>query len=626
MHSGRQSIFQRALQAGCGLLLLCPVPGMSGADKPSTAQDLQYGEALFHYYQQDWFNSIVRLQIAKTQDALPNHANDAELLLGGLDLSYGLRDEASRIFEQLLAKHSDELTRNRAWYYLAKISWQRNDPLAALKALSRLDGEMSQGTRAESALLGSLMLLQLGRNDEAIELIEGARAKKTWTPYLAYNLGVAQIRSGRLDAGAQTLAAVGSMDARDEELRTLRDKANLALGYSYLQQGAAQQSRTRLERVRLQGPLSNKALLGTGWADADADAFGRALVPWTELGKRNATDPAVQEALLATPYALTRMQLHGRAVTQYNSAIEALLSEKDKLDVSINSIKNGELLDILQQQDLRSGSGWLQQLTLDTQSPALRYQLTLMAAHAFQEAVKNYRDLLILHNNLEQWAQSMDAYDDMLATRIERFGNNRPAAERTLKTTHLDTLEHRHEALAVRVRQAEADNDPLALANDTQTQQWQTLQAIRARLENMPATNGTAASRERLQRLEGVLRWQLSAQFRPRLWQAKRELATLAELLEQSQQALAELAHASTDTPDGFRDFARQTGKHRRTIQALLARTSKTRLAQGSLLEQLAVSELEQQKQRIDSYIVQARFSLAQTYDSALHAQAGATQ
>ncbi len=627
MQTASNHFLQRSLHAGCCLLLLlCSTAGNSADEKLSSAQDLQYGEALFHYYQQDWFNSIVRLQIARSQDALQHHANEAELLLGGLDLSYGLRDEAANIFEQLLAEHRDDLTRNRAWYYLAKISYQRGDPQAALKALAQLDGEMSQGTRAESALLGSLMLLQLGRNGEAIALIESARNAKTWTPYLAYNLGVAQIRSGQLDAGAQTLAAVGSLDGRDEELRTLRDKANLALGYSYLQQGAAKQSRDRLERVRLEGPLSSKALLGTGWADTDAEEFGRALVPWTELGKRNATDPAVQEALLALPYTLTRMKLHGRAVTQYNSAIDALYSEKDKLGVSINSIKNGELLDILQQQDLRSGSGWLQQLTLDTESPALRYQLSLMAAHDFQEAVKNYRDLQILHSNLDQWAQSMDAYDDMLAARVARFGNNRPAAERTLKTTRLAQLKNRYETLADRVRQADAGNDPLALVNDTETQQWEKLQAIRARLDRHPADAKTTAMRERLQRLEGVLRWQVSADFKPRLWQAKRDLAALSGLLDQSQQALNNLQHARSDTPEEFSDRARQIRTYRKTIQALLARTGTAQLAQGAQLERLAVAELEQQLQRIDTYIVQARFALAQTYDSALHAQAVESQ
>jgi hypothetical protein len=619
MKPGRHPLLQRTRQLTCCLLLLWSGTASCAAARPSSVLDLQYGEALFYYYQQDWFNSIVRLQVAKSQHALPHHADEAELLLGGLDLSYGLRNEATRIFEQLLAGHSDTDTRNRAWYYLAKISYERGDPQAALKALGQVGGEMSQATRAESALLGSLMLLQLGRNTDAIRQIETAHKAGAWTPYLAFNLGVAQIRNGQLDAGAQTLAAIGSMDSENEEQRTLRDKANLALGYSYLQHGEDKLSRATLERVRLQGPYSNKALLGAGWADANNRAFDHALLPWTELGQRDATDPAVQEALLAVPYALTRMQLRGRAVAQYNDAISLLQGEKGKLDDSIKSIRNGELLDILQQQDLRTGTGWLQQLTLDTQSPALRYQLTLMAAHEFQEAVKNYRDLLLLRNNLQRWAASMDAYDDMLAARKARFAERSPAAERGLKSANLAALKNRYETLAYRVRQADTGNDAMALANATELQQWQKLQSIKARLDRLPDSKRTANLRERQRLLEGVLRWQLSTDFRSRLWQAKRGLKELAKLLGQSQQKLDELASARSDTPEEFRDFSNRIRTGRMTIQALLARTDRARLAEGAQLQQLAVDELERQKKRIDTYTVQARFALAQTYDSALH-------
>ncbi len=618
----------RLLRRVVALFLLIPLAvAHAGDGKPSSALDLQYGEALFHYFQEDWFNSIVRLEVADDQQALPNHGDEAELLLGGLNLSYGLRDEAGRIFERLLTENSrDDLTRNRAWYYLAKISWQRDDPAGALRALGHIEGNMTRATRAETALLGSLLLLKLGRNAEAIELIEAARADNTWTPYLAYNLGVAQIRSGQLEQGAKTFDEIGKLRARSGELRMLRDKANLALGYSYLQSGDAGQSRARLERVRLEGPFSSRALLGAGWADAETGRYAHALSPWSELVRRDATDPSVQEAMLASSYAMTRMKLHGRAVDQYNSAIGTLYDEKGRLDESIGAIQNGELLDILEQQDLRSGSGWLQQLTLDTRSPALRYQVALMASHDFQEAVKNYRDLLVLRNNLETWSDNIEAFDDMVAARESRFAEHRPAAERALQAGDSAALQARYRQLAARVAHIEAGADPVGLADDTQARQWQKLQAVRARLAELPADARTDALRTKQARLEGVLRWQLHSQYSARLWQAKSALRELEALLGESQQAQGSLRDSRSDTPQGFGAFKQRIAGQRGNIQALLARTRSVHLAQGRLLEQLAVNELEQQKERIDAYIVQARFSLAQTYDSALQPDTGDSQ
>ncbi|NIW25563.1 MAG: hypothetical protein GWN29_13900, partial [Gammaproteobacteria bacterium] len=62
-----------------------------------------------------------------------------------------------------------------------------------------------------------------------------------------------------------------------------------------------------LQRVRLEGPFSNKALLGVGWADAERGDYRAALSPWLELRQRNIIDPAVQESLLAVPYAFSQL-------------------------------------------------------------------------------------------------------------------------------------------------------------------------------------------------------------------------------------------------------------------------------------------------------------------------------
>ncbi|MEZ5540707.1 MAG: tetratricopeptide repeat protein [Pseudomonadota bacterium] len=607
------------------MLAMCSAMSAAEAIKhPTTAQDLQYGETLFYYYQDDWFDSIVRLQIAKSQNRLPYHGQEAELLLGGLDLSYGLRGEASRIFEVLLTdSNADERTRNRAWFYLAKISYQRSDITTALQALAHVSGKMTRSTRTEIAQLHSLLLLQLGQNEEAIKVLQSARNDDAWSPYLAYNLGVALIKSGSLQEGADELDSIGKMSGRSDEIRLLRDKANLALGYSHLQHGESTESRTFLDRVRLEGPLSNQALLGAGWANADSNDYGRALIPWSELGKRDLTDPAVQEALLAMPYAMTRMNLHGRAVQHYNDAIAVLYEEKEKLDASINAIKNGEMLEVLEQQDLRSGSGWLQKLTVDSQSPAMRYQLTLMAEHEFQEAVKNYRDLLKLHANLQTWSDSMDAFGEMLAAREQRFSDHRPAAEQAIRANVHTQLEQRHRELRLRVTSAESTDDPVSLASAEELGFWNNIQKINRKLDGMPKGVQTAGLRERARRIKGALYWDMSMDFKPRLWQAKRQLVEIAGLLDQTAQARHSLESADMHTTTEFSSYQGRVDTRRKQVDRLLARTDKLRLAQGNSIEQLAVAELEQQKSRIDTYIVQARFSLAQTFDSALHSGTG---
>ena len=91
------------------------------------------------------------------------------------------------------------------------------------------------------------------------------------------------------------------MEPVNSEQLALRDLANLSLGFKQLRLGQPEPALQSLSRVRLEGPLSNQALLAAGWAWYALDQFDKAVVPWRVLLKRNATDAASQEAILAIP-------------------------------------------------------------------------------------------------------------------------------------------------------------------------------------------------------------------------------------------------------------------------------------------------------------------------------------
>ncbi len=137
---------------------------------------------------------------------------------------------------------------------------------------------------------------------------------------------------------------LGKIDPFNEELTSLRDKANLALGYALLQDGQARAAKAPLQRVRLEGPFSNKALLGVGWADAEMENYRRALVPWMELRGRDLLDSAVQESMLAIPYAMAKLDSISQAADHYLNAIEAFYEETNRLDRTIGHIESGQFL------------------------------------------------------------------------------------------------------------------------------------------------------------------------------------------------------------------------------------------------------------------------------------------
>jgi hypothetical protein len=125
-------------------------------------------------------------------------------------------------------------------------------------------------------------------------------------------------------------------------------------------------------------------------------------------------------------------------------------------------------------------------------------------------------------------------------------------------------------------------------------------------------------------RLQGVLYWQLNVGYKARLWQAKQQLVELERLLTATQQARDKLQQAEHEAPSRFTGFNRRIQTGKAAIARLQVRTGKATVVQGEVIERLAVAELERQQQRLDSYLAQARFALAQTYDSALNTRTDA--
>ena len=199
-------------------------------------------------------------------------------------------------------------------------------------------GELPEELEPERQMLHAQVLMEQGRFADALAALEAwRRPGDAWVGYAKYNIGVSLVRLGQVEDGARVLDEVGQLDPENPEFDALRDKANVALGYAWLQASRPVEAKPSLQRVRLDGPFSNKALLGVGWSDAEAADYRAALAPWLALRERSLLDSAVQESLLAVPYAFAQLGADKQAADHYVDAIEAFSSEIVRLTESIES-------------------------------------------------------------------------------------------------------------------------------------------------------------------------------------------------------------------------------------------------------------------------------------------------
>jgi len=615
LHQGRSIVSPLRLLLVL-LALAVPVAYAATTDKePIVVDDPHYGEVLFYFYQEDYFPAIVRLLAAQERQKLDDHAEDAELLLGGMYLSFGHHLEAAAIFERMLAGNVSSDIRDRTWFFLAKIWYQRGYFEKSQQALNLIAGELPDNLRREALMMRAQILIESGEFDSAISLLQNWEGKTEWASYAKFNIGVALVRSGRIEEAQQVLADLGSLNPYNEELTSLQDKANLALGYALLQDEQPAAAKLPLQRVRLEGPFSNKALLGVGWADAEMDNFQRALVPWMELRGRDLLDSAVLESMLAIPYAMAKLDSISQAADHYLNAIEAFYEENNRLDKMIAHIQSGVMFDQFLTTDPMGSTGWYFQLAQLPEGPEARYLFHLLAKHEFQEGLKNYRDLDYLHRNLDTWQGSIDVYGNMLETRKQAYEERLPRVEETLGRADLDGMVNDKLGLDSTLNSIEKSHDWLALATPAEFEMWGEITGLEATPALRSDLPEAAEVRDKVQLLKGVLQWELEREFKGRLWSSRRNLRDAGEALVTTQRSRRQVDETMRNEPLRFAGLSERVNGLEPRIAGMQMRVDDALAEQRAFLQSIAIGELQAQKERLDIYTLQARFALAAIYD-----------
>jgi hypothetical protein len=580
-------------------------------------QDLHYGEVLFQFYAGQEFQALTELEAFSQWQRMPHHAADADLLAGGLYLSLGMHNEAGRRFERLLTNDVPVGVRDRAWFYLAKIWYERGYYDRSEAALDHIGASMGAELDAERSHLLVNALMRQQRYDDAIAQLKAFQGSSDWMAYARFNLGVALVRAERLEEAAPILTQVSTLNTNSEELLNLRDKANLALGYAYLQANQSALARAPLERVRLNGPYSTRALLGAGYAHAELGEYQAALTPWLELHRRDLLDAAVQESYLAVPYAFGKLDANAQSADYYESALTSFATESQNLDTAIAKVGNGHMLDDLLGEDKDARYGWFWQLKALPDAPQSRYLYSVLADNDFQEGLKNYRDLAFMQGTLRHWDDSMEAFAAMTETRARAYAERLPRTDALLQTDAPLRLREARARVGSDLDAIETTADVVALGTPNERAQWARVERLEEQLASLPRGEELDQARDKLRLIKGALYWQLDAEFKARSYEQRRSLRELDAALEELQNRWVRVQQARATVPSDTDEFSARIAALAARVQTARSRLADASQQQNQYLEGVAVAELRAQQQRLDSYALQARFALAGIYDRA---------
>jgi hypothetical protein len=434
---------------------------------PGGATDPRLGMAIFLKHDKRYYTAIAELlRIAAgvpDPDQLPAAFHEQ---LAECYLNFGMPDEAGAIYKRLVRENSSNAAdAARARLRLGQFQLERGYLAEATDTLSNLSENIPAEVMAEWQDVLSRALLAQGRNAQAVEVLTENKDTDKLSAYARYNLAIALLSEGRIEQGRTMLDRLGQMKVPDIEMLTLRDRANLTLGYHFLRAQQGGTAKPIFGRVRTEGPFSNRALLGLGWSELaprgslqkhaapedqspfstfsslgvllrpgyyDADPFKRlglrpfklssisreeeealkrALVPWMELSGRDFMDPAVQEGLLAIPFAMDRLKAHNQALELYQRAISSLEEARKRMDLAAESIKQGRMVETIVRRDLDAESGWQWRLKDLPDAPETYFLQNLLAENVFQETLKNYRDVRLIGRSFDSWRERINGFD-----------------------------------------------------------------------------------------------------------------------------------------------------------------------------------------------------------------------
>lgn len=612
-HIQGRALLTTALLAVC--LLSSPPLKAASEDGLIAIRDLHFGETLYHFYQKKYFTAISDLMVAQVKHPITTQGHDPELLMGGLYLSYNMSNPASQIFEQLAKQETDKSIHSSVWYYLARIDYEKNNYIQAQQAIDKVTQTLPFRYNDEFQHLRSNILLKQKKYKQAISVLENFSGSTEWSNYSKFNLAIALVMSGEEKQGIDLLEEVASIETIDLEQTALRDKANLALGYSALRAKLHDTAAGYFKQVRLVGSQSNKALLGIGWAYHKEGKLERSLVPWIELKNRNSKDPAVQEALLTIPHALEGLNAKEQALAYYNNAINSYNTELTSINKVVKAVKSGEFSHSLRDLHLYQQDENHLHYTKLPDSIATPYLQGLIAEQDFQNILKTYRDLLYMKNILIHWKNQMPAYKLMLSERQKAYQSRVPLITSFHKNTRQTALTLRYEELNDRFNQITNHTDVLALANEKEISLLKRLDRIKQTLDRSTSTELTK-QREQLKFFRGLIYWQIASDFSPRQWQIKKQLNQIQQAFTEMENKKKSSLSQLVKTPKYFSNFAQNIKSKNTQIRYLSARIEETIKQQENLINRLAIDNLQQQRRQIENYHIRASYSLTRLYDS----------
>jgi t-SNARE complex subunit (syntaxin) len=294
--------------------------------------------------------------------------------------------------------------------------------------------------------------------------------------------------------------------------------------------------------------------------------------------------------------------------------------EVTRLDMAIQEVQTGKLMNFLVSQALGDERGRLTEEGLLKDVPEFRFITSIVSSHRFNEAIKTLRDLRLMRSNLEYWNTALPAYEDMLALRRQAYEERLPQLMPEQGVYKIAAFKDEKNLYDEEYKRIVQQHDLNAVASEKEAKLLERLDKIKANLQSvgrqMDATEyGNLEYKYNLYR--GLIEWDISTTFNERVWKLKKGLTQLDREIKKTEEQQRTITTAKTRAPRGFEGYNRQIDGMNKQIKGLQSQIDKVYELQQQQVQEIIVDQLAWLRDRLAEYLDQAQFSLARLQDLA---------
>jgi hypothetical protein len=500
--------------------------------------DLNYGVALFEMYQGDYQAALSAFAIAEYKGAIKHQGVSPQLVKAGVMLSYGLKQNAAEVFNQLIDNQQQDIAA-KAWFYVAKQAFVETDMMTAQNALSKVEALLLTPEENQEFiyLKGRLALMQ---NNEAefLASFNSLSEEQPFYAFLAHNYLLYQIENGQLPNSIAPLPIEAT-----EEQTALWDRSHLALGFAHLAHGNAELAKSLFLQFGAESPWLGSALVGYGASLTALGEHQQAERVFSNLIAKGQYDIATQQAYLGKGHSLVEQQKLEQAVGYLAQSIAQFNDFENQLQNQLNSIN-----------DL----AWVKQNLL-SEKPfvTINHVVTdVIVDQGFVQQINQYQEL---HSLLEQFAKQqsqLNSFKSLAQEKQARQQRQLASIDLTQLEEQINLLSQGEQVLADYLKTAFAarsglgDEQMLALEN-------RVAQASEKLALLQQAGKSTAQQEMRLQRLKGVLIWLQDYEFDQNFAVIQAEHKQLKQQLDALKTQYQSLQTSSQQVHNNQSDLAR---------------------------------------------------------------------